>query len=658
MQFIHPEILALLFVLIIPILIHLFQLQRFKKEAFTNVKFLREIELESRKSSRIKKLLILASRLLALTCLILAFAQPVLKKTEGQESRKTIIYLDNSLSMQATDNKGSELLQNAKRALIDEVQSLPGDFALITNDNIQESLPSEELRQELTGINYCPVRKDLSQIVLEASTLGDNPRGENPRYEGLDVFVFSDFRNPLSEIDSLPYGDGSRFYLVPVRPDNYQNVSLDSLWISAYDRNELKISARLLTRGVDEDNLSVSLVLNGQLFGKTSVSIVRGNTTTVEFSIPPETTGNGAMIFSDPRLGFDNSMFFTLPEPIKPRVLVIGASSNYLDRIYTSDSFELTIQELSNLNQGNMRDYDLIVLNELDKFPAPLIKSLKSYVQEIGNLVVIPSAQPDLASYQSVLSALGIGRVSSEFERQKTIISVSEDHPFFKNVFKGEVTNFDYPEANYGIELEFRSSSPLIGFDDGSAFASEIPVGNNRLFWIASPLSGDHSNFRDSPLIVPLFYNFSLPENRAEGVYSIIGRVNVLHVKNDSLSGNALKITNDKEEYIPLQKNTSKGVQLFTKTYPLRPGVYKIVDQNKVLSEQAFNYDRGLIRGEYADLTGLTEGSDNVILLSSSEAGLQTLNDMFSSRSLWQLFTIFALIFLVLEMLIQKFFKN
>jgi hypothetical protein len=420
----------------------------------------------------------------------------------------------------------------------------------------------------------------------------------------------------------------------------------------------LKISGRIQAQNIDEENLSVSLVLNGQLFGKSSVSIDKGNDATVEFSIPPETMGNGAMIFSDPRLGFDNSLFFTLPEPIKPKVLVIGDYSNYIQRIYTSDSFELTFQELSNLNQGEIQDYDLIVLNELDKVPAPLIKSLNPYVQEIGNLVIIPSAQPDLASYQSIFSVLGIGRVSSEFERQKTIISVSEDHPFFSNVFKGEVNNFDYPEATYGIETDFRSSAPLISFDDGSAFASEIPVGKNRVFWISSPLKGEQSNFRDSPLIVPLFYNFSLPENQADGVYTIIGRANELQVSNDSLSGNALKITNGKEEYIPLQKNTSKEVQLFTKDYPLLPGVYQIVDQDRVLSEEAFNYDRELIRRGYANLNRLAEGSNQIKLLSTPEEGLRELNDMFSSRSLWQLFTIFALIFLVLEMLIQKFFKN
>jgi hypothetical protein len=37
MQFKHPEILYFLFLLVIPILVHLFQLRRFKKEFFTNV---------------------------------------------------------------------------------------------------------------------------------------------------------------------------------------------------------------------------------------------------------------------------------------------------------------------------------------------------------------------------------------------------------------------------------------------------------------------------------------------------------------------------------------------------------------------------------------------------------------------------------------------
>ena len=52
MQFKHPELLYALLLLVIPIIVHLFQLRRFQKEAFTNVKFLKEIILQTRKSSQ------------------------------------------------------------------------------------------------------------------------------------------------------------------------------------------------------------------------------------------------------------------------------------------------------------------------------------------------------------------------------------------------------------------------------------------------------------------------------------------------------------------------------------------------------------------------------------------------------------------------------
>ncbi len=42
MQFKNPEILYALFLLLIPIIVHLFQLRKFQKVAFTNVAFLKE----------------------------------------------------------------------------------------------------------------------------------------------------------------------------------------------------------------------------------------------------------------------------------------------------------------------------------------------------------------------------------------------------------------------------------------------------------------------------------------------------------------------------------------------------------------------------------------------------------------------------------------
>ena len=110
MQFKYPEVLFFLFLLLIPLLIHLFQLQKFKKEAFTNVRFLKEIELETRKSSKLKKLLILLSRLLAFAALIIGFAQPFINKNENLDKRESIYYLDNSLSMQTKAATGIDQL--------------------------------------------------------------------------------------------------------------------------------------------------------------------------------------------------------------------------------------------------------------------------------------------------------------------------------------------------------------------------------------------------------------------------------------------------------------------------------------------------------------------------------------------------------------------
>ena len=54
MQFKHPEVLYFLALLIIPILVHLFQLQKFVKVPFTNVAFLQKLALQTRKSSKLK----------------------------------------------------------------------------------------------------------------------------------------------------------------------------------------------------------------------------------------------------------------------------------------------------------------------------------------------------------------------------------------------------------------------------------------------------------------------------------------------------------------------------------------------------------------------------------------------------------------------------
>src|SRR5690606_10049645 len=114
MQFKYPEILFALFLLLIPIFIHLFQLRRFQRVEFTNVAFLKKVTIQTRKSSQIKKWLTLLMRLLALACIIMAFAQPFTSsKTALNNKKETVVYLDNSFSLYAKGTKGP-ILQDRK----------------------------------------------------------------------------------------------------------------------------------------------------------------------------------------------------------------------------------------------------------------------------------------------------------------------------------------------------------------------------------------------------------------------------------------------------------------------------------------------------------------------------------------------------------------
>jgi len=170
MQFKNPEILYLLFLLIIPILIHLFQLQKFQKVAFTNVKILKAIEQQTRKSAKLKKLLILLSRLLIFTSLIIAFAQPFLNKEQNGLHKETIIYLDNSFSMQAKGENGA-LFQKAKIDLIDNLPNNNYKITLITNDQIIKFQDFDQLKQELIYLDYYPIKKDLNSVLLQVQNL-------------------------------------------------------------------------------------------------------------------------------------------------------------------------------------------------------------------------------------------------------------------------------------------------------------------------------------------------------------------------------------------------------------------------------------------------------------------------------------------------------
>src|SRR6187431_2849652 len=168
MQFKHPEILYFLFLLVIPILVHLFQLRRFKKEYFTNVQFLKELSVQTRKSSTIKKWLLLITRLLLLACLISAFAQPFFTAKESlKATNEMYIILDNSYSMQAKGKKG-ELLKRAVQDLLEHTPETQ-NFSLITNSETYWNTDIKSIQKDLQDLKYSATPFRLDNLIAKVN---------------------------------------------------------------------------------------------------------------------------------------------------------------------------------------------------------------------------------------------------------------------------------------------------------------------------------------------------------------------------------------------------------------------------------------------------------------------------------------------------------
>ena len=73
MSLLYPEFLWALFLNIIPIFIHLFNFQKYDTIYFSDVTLIKNIEEKTKKRSQLKNILLLLSRVLLVSSIVLAF---------------------------------------------------------------------------------------------------------------------------------------------------------------------------------------------------------------------------------------------------------------------------------------------------------------------------------------------------------------------------------------------------------------------------------------------------------------------------------------------------------------------------------------------------------------------------------------------------------
>ncbi|MEQ8217753.1 MAG: BatA domain-containing protein [Arenibacter sp.] len=640
MLFKHPELLWALLLLLIPIFIHLFQLRRFKKTPFTNVKILKKVVAESRKSNSLKKWLLLFTRLLLLTALIVAFAQPFIPGKSALKSNEIVIYLDNSLSMQAKMGTAT-LLENMVQGIL---KSVPEEniFTLFTNDKIFREVRIGDIKNDLLALPYSKNQLQLKEINLKAKTLFSEAEGTRK-----DLVLISDFQKSINSpiTDSLP--DINR-HLVKLIPENLVNISIDTVFINTISSENLDLKS-ILSTNTELDNTPVSLYNGEKLIAKTSVTFNKNKKGKVIFTIPANELINGEIVITDAGLNYDNQLYFNLAKQDKIKVLSIGdADSDYLKRIFDEEVFQYSNLHLKSLNYSLLESQNLIILNELNAIPIALQNALQAFKNNGGSLVIVPSGQANLENYNSFLMGLSNTMLISLVMEERKISQIAFAHPLYKNVFEKEVTNFQYPSVNSFYSI--KSAMPkILSYQSGDPFL----VGEDGTYLFTASISKENSNILNSPLIVPTLYNMGMASLKIPKIYEMIGGKTTVDIPVNLTKDRILKVAQKDFEFIPFQQSFTNKTTLTFDDYPDVSGIYDITDEGKVVKYISFNFPRTESQLQYMNLDELNAGNktDNVAAL------FQNIEKDNSINELWKWFVILALAFIFIEVLIQKFLK-
>jgi hypothetical protein len=657
MSFNYPQFLWALGVLSIPIIIHLFNFRRTTRLFFSNTRFLKQVKQETTQKRKLKQYLVLASRLLFLLFLVLAFAQPFLPAREQVSTQRSLVlYLDNSYSMATPVGEKLRALDAATSYVRDIVELFPAEtrYKLLTNDfaPFSNSFKSKsEILDQLSQVRLSPVSRSFNEVIKRI--------GESSN----TVFWISDFQKSTfgaeTELDSA-----WQIRLVPIEYPQVSNVFVDSVWLDnpfiiGGEKNSIRV--RLHNQGPRAlDGLVTKLTINGVQAATSSVTMEPNSLVETTFDLSGGLTGYNPVTFSfsDYPVSFDNEFYFTLNYSGRLRVVEIkpDARITNVENVYGNRTlFDFRSYSVINVDYSILSAADLVVLNGLNEIDNALNAALQLYRNQAGKLLVIPGPQPDRSSYQRVLTLPTLIKVEKperlELERPDF------QNPFFENVFEERSSAMAMPAAQKVLDWG-PDRSAILRFKNGQPYLSKL----DNTYLLASSLDREFTDLSTHAIFVPVMYRIAASGKKAERKPYYYLSSSLITIPADSLEGEEPARMRGEQELVPAQRNVGDRLLLEIPKYSVNQGFYYVTHGRDTLDLLAFNLEKAessLIQYAGEEVKTLLGGGEQISIFTatSPEAFSNEIKARYLGTPLWKYALLLALLFLLTEVLLIRFFK-
>lgn len=649
--------------LAIPILIHLFNLRKYKTVLFPHTRFLKNIQLNSRKQSQVRYKALLAMRLLFLTLLILAFAQPFFNNKDNAKAgeRTQVIYIDNSYSMSVKKGARS-MLEVAKETAAKQVRSArPGTrFILLSNDKPASYRPeaADKVFAGIHSLELSPSSRTVNQVLALTHNMLQNERGD-----AADLYYYSDFQqNVLPAIPDKALTKHINFYGMPVQTDALEDVYIDTAYFSipllqTGKTNNLVVRTRL-NGAAPKEAVVLQLRINGQVKSAATLNFddKKERIDTLGFVVNDANWQQILLTLNDAAVRFNDTFRITARSATNLSILMLdeGQPNPYLLAAFRAyEGFRFNQLNVASA-PADWSQYNLVIFNGITHIDPAMGKAINEALSRGQSICLFPGKTTNIAALNEGLQMAGDIHITALDTTVQPASILQQGSALVKDLFEKIPENVQLPVANWHYTISAglnANQQSVLSFRSGDPLLARYMPSKGQLYICATSADLQGGNFPGSYFFAPFLYQMAM-QSGSSNIYAISAgsQLPVYLPLNNATERNTIHITGNDIDVIPPQKPNGAGVDIFIDQAVAQPGIYSVAGASADTVKVALNGDK-----KEAELTFKTPAQLKSEWKTSNVKWLDTGNDGSISGAaaqdfpLWKVCVILALIMLAVE---------
>ena len=668
MQFSNPGLLWLLFLAIIPVIIHLFKFRRYRKVSFTRVDLLKLILVKTGFGNKLKKLVVMTLRMLAISAVVFAFAKPFIPSVSLQSDSMVnhcVVFIDNSPTLFADGIEGP-LFESAKKSARAIVSDMPENFTfnLLSNTTTNQSivLQKEEMLQEIDKLSIVFHRSNYKEALAALKNfLTSNSVG---------IYI-SDFRKGFVADNENISDSFSSLFWVALPSLHNANIGIDSAWFESpqlLPNQMVTLKVKVSNYGKDNvEDIPLRLLENDQLVASTSASIEKENYAILSLQFNTGEQGWKKYTLSLPgdELNYDDDFYFACLVQKGSKIMALQADNktNYLQSLLTSDAgFEFVSYKTTELPYDQLSSVDMVILEGISDLGSGLLTELNKFVDNGGALLLFPSEFPPHFS-PDFFKSFGFNAALT-LKKQPIQASLWDNqHPLLKGVFEKLPKNPELPLIQQYLDLSVLGNKEVLWkLKNNDPLFVQLKKGNGTVFVSSVGLNKDFGNLPLNPLFVPFMLRIAAFKNADQLLFDYTYQNQLQKISGVNLQlGQVYSFTNQSEEWIPEIVMRNNQQYLNHHRFVTSPGFYTLVNNQQLdVANFAFNVQSNLSVTALEDVEkvkNIAEKAGAVLVQDKPEFVANTIAQSSKGTPLWHYFVWASCLFLLLEMSVLKLWK-